>query len=39
MYSKVLILVVCALVMATVVHSLVYVSIDAASLSADVPHR
>jgi hypothetical protein len=39
MYSKVLILVVCALAMAIVVHSLVYVSIDAASLSAEMLHR
>ena len=38
MYSKVLILVVCAL-MAIVVHSLVYLSIDAASLSAEMTHR
>jgi hypothetical protein len=35
MYSKVLIMVVCALAMAIVVHSLVYLSIDAASLSAE----
>jgi hypothetical protein len=39
MHSKVLILVVCALAMAIVVHSLVYVSIDAASLSAEMPRR
>ena len=39
MYPKVLILVVCALTMAIVVHSLVYLSIDAASLSAEMPHR
>jgi hypothetical protein len=39
MHSKVLILVVCALAVAIVMHSLVYVSIDAASLSAEMPHR
>jgi len=39
MFPKVLILVVCALAMAIVVHSLVYLSIDAASLSAEVPGR
>jgi len=39
MHSKVLVLVVCALAMAIVVHSLVYVSIDAASLSAEMPRR
>jgi hypothetical protein len=39
MRSKVLILVVCALAVAIVMHSLVYVSIDAASLSAEMPHR
>jgi hypothetical protein len=39
MQSKVLILVVCALAVAIVMHSLVYVSIDAASLSAEMPHR
>jgi hypothetical protein len=37
MYSKVLILVVCALAMAIIVHSLVY--LDSASLSAEMPHR
>jgi hypothetical protein len=39
MYSKVLLIVACALAMAIAVHSLVYVSIDAASLSAEMPHR
>jgi hypothetical protein len=39
MYSKVLILVVCALAMAIVVHSFVYLSIDAASLGQKCPHR
>jgi hypothetical protein len=36
---KVLVLVVCALAMATVMHSLVYLSIDSASLSAEMPPR
>jgi hypothetical protein len=35
MYSKVLILVVCALAVVIVVHSIVYLSIDAGSLSAE----
>lgn len=37
MYSKLLIVVVCALAMAIVMHLLVYLSIDAASLFAEMP--
>jgi hypothetical protein len=37
--EKLLILIACALAMAIVLHSLVYLSIDAASLSAEVPTR
>jgi hypothetical protein len=37
--SKVLVLVVCALAVAIVMHSLVYLSIDPASLSAEMPPR
>ena len=37
MYSKLLMMVVCALAMAIVIHSLVYLSIDAANLSAEMP--
>jgi hypothetical protein len=39
MYSKVLILAACVLATVIVVHSLVYISIDTASLSAEMPHR
>jgi hypothetical protein len=37
--SKVLIVIICALVMAIAVHSIVYLGIDAASLSAEMPAR
>jgi hypothetical protein len=37
--SKVLVLVVCVLALAIVVHSLVYLSIDPVSLSAEMPPR
>jgi hypothetical protein len=37
--SKVLVLIACALVMAIIIHSIVYLSIDAASLSAEMPLR
>ena len=36
---KVALVVVCALVAAVVIHSTVYLSIDAASLSAEMPNR
>ena len=35
--SKVLVVIVCALAVAAVMHSIVYLSIDAASLSAEMP--
>jgi hypothetical protein len=37
--SKVLLLIVCAIAMAIVIHASVYFSIDAASLSAEMPPR
>jgi hypothetical protein len=37
--SKVLIVIICAFVMAIAVHSIVYLGIDAASLSAEMPAR
>jgi hypothetical protein len=37
--TKVLIVIVCALAIATVMHSLIYLSIDAGSLSAEMPAR
>jgi hypothetical protein len=37
--SKVLLLIVCALVMAIAIHASVYFSVDAASLSAEMPPR
>ena len=37
--GKLLLFIACALAMAIVLHSLVYLSIDAASLSAEVPTR
>jgi hypothetical protein len=37
--SKVLIVIICALVMAIGIHSIVYLGIDAASLSAEMPAK
>jgi hypothetical protein len=37
--SKVLLLIICAVAVATVMHASVYFSIDVASLSAEMPHR